>query len=271
MEVDYILYGFKGPDKTREYEFSSAHSSLFRAFADLAPTTEGIFSFACRYGPLGIGLGLSGKSREFLAARTARRRQSRPPEYYEEVSHWKEEIAEMGSFVALWESIANRDTAGLNQVISFNEREQAIMYRSSVSLPRRGTRRALWRGRRLDIDSPSGGPCPRGDLIESASYILADALSDKVRLYAGLPTVAYERGCFRNRVVPKNLIGALWFQFASAVVRRAKFGQCAHCGGYFECRSEGGGQGKRAGAKYCSDTCRVRWNERNRSNTSPSV
>jgi len=184
------------------------------------------------------------------------------------VKRWKEAITEMGSMVALWEAIVSRNTRELKELISFDEQKQAIWFRSSPTpLTRKLGRPVIWSGRRFDVDPALSARHTPRDLIASASYILADFLNRKMKLYGDSPALFYERDCFRIRVVPINLIGAMWFQFASAVARRPKFGLCVKCGGYFEYRSAENRFGKRAGARYCSENCRVRASERRRPST----
>lgn len=59
---------------------------------------------------------------------------------------------------------------------------------------------------------------------------------------------------FALRLVPRNLIGALWLQFAQIVSRTRKVSQCRACGKWFApLKAE---RGKKR--LYCSDACRWR-------------
>lgn len=51
---------------------------------------------------------------------------------------------------------------------------------------------------------------------------------------------------------PRNLLEALWVQFALAVAGDAKLNQCLHCKSWFQV---GGGAGRKSGAFYCSQRC----------------
>jgi hypothetical protein len=57
-------------------------------------------------------------------------------------------------------------------------------------------------------------------------------------------------------LVPTNLIGALWLQFAAAVDGLKNFNQCSQCGAPFEV-SRDPRTGKRSDAWFCSSRCRV--------------
>ena len=61
-------------------------------------------------------------------------------------------------------------------------------------------------------------------------------------------------------VRPKDLISALWFQFANVVSRNLEFKQCADCSTFFEVKSKK----RKDQKKYCSDRCRVRVGARKR-------
>jgi hypothetical protein len=254
IEVEYLVSRSVARNKSRQYSLSSEHPCLFRTFADLPPRGNAIASFSRTYGPLGLGEGRS--------ASPAVDRRSRTTEYREEVDLWKEKIEEMGNMVSLWEAIASRNSRELEKSISFNERQQAIQYCSSTApLDRRRVRPVIWRGLLLGGDPHSTARPLSDDVISQASYVLADCVNDQMKKYAGPPLLFCEEGCFRVRVVPKNLIGAMWSQFASAVGRRAEFGTCLNCDSYFEFHSAENRLGKRSGAKYCSDNCRVRASE----------
>jgi len=55
-------------------------------------------------------------------------------------------------------------------------------------------------------------------------------------------------------VRPKDLISALWLQFANVVSRNLEFKQCAACSTFFEVKSKK----RKDQKKYCSTRCRVR-------------
>jgi hypothetical protein len=50
---------------------------------------------------------------------------------------------------------------------------------------------------------------------------------------------------------PKNLMAAIWLQFAQAIGGNKKFDRCAECQRPFEIGAE-----TRAGSKYCRSACR---------------
>src|SRR5262245_54375330 len=55
-------------------------------------------------------------------------------------------------------------------------------------------------------------------------------------------------------VVPRNLLTALWLQFAQSVVEGREFGRCKTCQAWFETSTPG----TRKSRVYCSDSCKVK-------------
>ncbi|MEX2628657.1 MAG: hypothetical protein WD341_01875 [Tistlia sp.] len=64
------------------------------------------------------------------------------------------------------------------------------------------------------------------------------------------------------RLIPVSLRDALWLQFAQSTVSGADLRTCDWCGTWFE---SGGGAGRRAGARFCSEKCRSTFNNRKKS------
>jgi hypothetical protein len=64
----------------------------------------------------------------------------------------------------------------------------------------------------------------------------------------------------RFKIVPTDLMQALWFQLGHVLASNVKMGTCLLCGQLFEA----GAGGRRADAKFCSDDHRVLYNSLNR-------
>lgn len=69
-------------------------------------------------------------------------------------------------------------------------------------------------------------------------------------------------GKFQIKYHVSSLKDALWIQCAEAVCGGKGFRQCDRCGTLFR---TGPGTGRREDSKYCSDTCRISFNSKNRS------
>ncbi len=59
-------------------------------------------------------------------------------------------------------------------------------------------------------------------------------------------------------IIPKNLLGGLWLQFAGAIERELRRGRCAECGTWFRVKPKG----NRSNTRFCQDYCRVKANRR---------
>jgi hypothetical protein len=68
-------------------------------------------------------------------------------------------------------------------------------------------------------------------------------------------------GALRLRVLPKNLLDALWLQLAHVLAAGTSIRACLLCGTWF---GAGPGTNKRLDAKFCSDEHRVLYNSRRR-------
>jgi hypothetical protein len=69
-------------------------------------------------------------------------------------------------------------------------------------------------------------------------------------------------GVLQLRILPKNLLSALWVQLAETLAGGAKIRSCTHCGQWFEA---GPGTGRRLDAKFCSEEHQIHFNSLKRS------
>jgi hypothetical protein len=62
----------------------------------------------------------------------------------------------------------------------------------------------------------------------------------------------------RLYLTPESLLGALWYQFGSAVAQNKRFQQCEQCGKWFQPGRDTHEDGRavRADARFCKGTCR---------------
>ena len=62
------------------------------------------------------------------------------------------------------------------------------------------------------------------------------------------------RGGFAPQAVPKNLLGALWTQFAESMLGEHAYKRCGYCNKWFEISLLDGRERRRA---YCKEVCKV--------------
>lgn len=211
--------------------------ALFRAFADTPPTQAGIEAFVEAYGTLGI---------------RQRLRSNKNPNG-EAFADWRTEIEEMRDALDVWEALRN-EPARVREWFRFGPAGDGAV--ASVVFERGGAasvvvsetdRPELWQA---VLDAPK-----RKALNLAASFYVQAAINDRLTRYAA-PRLLYnpDTGEQELRIVPGNLLGALWWQFARAVEGGKGYARCEVCGGWFEVSTEG----KRPEAKHCSTNCRVK-------------
>ncbi len=106
---------------------------------------------------------------------------------------------------------------------------------------------------RLKIDVSEDAPArlkqfTYSDTYEPALYYLK-LRTDKVLREHVSPRLMWSKGQLETRLVPDNLVGAIFYQFSRTVGRKMNHRACERCGKWFEYQ--------RGTARYCSNTCRV--------------
>jgi hypothetical protein len=109
--------------------------------------------------------------------------------------------------------------------------------------------------RQVALDRELGSLADHGDFPLILTRILQD-LTNSWLSRACSPALLAEPndGSFQLKMIPHDLIGFMWVQFAEAVAGGKEFRQCASCARWMEIAP---GQG-RPEKVYCSDACRMR-------------
>ncbi|MCP4317732.1 MAG: hypothetical protein GY789_17365 [Hyphomicrobiales bacterium] len=240
--LPFVLSG----SAANEYEPLGKHPALFRELAYIEPTWEGISQFANHWGALG-----SEGTCEFIRVDDdGTELDEFAKTWGESIWSWTYEAGMMHDAVVLWDSAHRRDKAILNSSIWFDG-DSVCWHSVPDGWSFSG---AAW------VSAPDHHPdryyeIRRHGLARAALYIVQDLVNEGLRArvheqlvwdeIAGRPTV---------RIIPINLVGALWLQFANAIEGNHDFGQCASCGSWFVVVPGAGRPDKR----YCSDACRMR-------------
>ena len=95
----------------------------------------------------------------------------------------------------------------------------------------------------------------RHGLARAALFIVQDVVNEGLRARVH-EQLQWDETSERStiRIMPTNLIGALWLQLANAIEANRDYGQCSECSSWFEIAPGSGRPDKR----YCSDACRMR-------------
>lgn len=199
--------------------------ALFRNFAAMTPNEESILAFANQYGVLGIAEPLAGlKSGERLAG-------------------WISHHARLSHAIALWDMVCRRNEKGLAQFFQWDPNAGRWRYSTGEG------------GQKMT--PPAGLEFQEGKVLLPASLQVQRQINAALEEWAS-PRVVYDLDIGRMvlRIVPKNLLGALWLQLADAVTGNKEYRSCIECGRWFGLSNERRGGTKRK--VFCSSACKVR-------------
>ena len=228
------------------------YSGLFRVFAEIEPTHEGIRVFADKFGLLGGNAG-----------RIIDMPEPRPKEGHyigngEVQDVWRHEIFTMRQAVGLWDKARLGDVESLTQVIQWDDK--GVRYVSPSELGQKARPDQPWIETLAWIATDDYNPellgrFRRNDVIEPALYYVQRVVNERLKGRAS-PRLLWDhdRPQLGLHMVPNSLAGALWLQFAHAIERNSDFRQCNECRIWFELSAQSG----RSDKVYCSNACRSR-------------
>ena len=206
----------------RSYRPLEERTGLFRELAELKPTKAQILVFANRCGQLDRLANLD--SGTAFGLRRVRG---------EKLEDWKKEIQALKKATILWDTIASGGKAELADL------------RAKLDLPLV----PLAARRRLHLDQADPAMVTLGMIQGTTDAYLQEHVAARFIFSGDDPRL-------RVFLEPKNLLGALWLQFAAAVDGLKNFAKCPQCGTPFE-KSRDPSTGKRTDARFCSPRCRV--------------
>jgi hypothetical protein len=211
------------------------YAGLFRQFADVPPTREGVQAFANQYGLLGCG--------PLLLLAPGRVRQG------ETLDTWQAEITAMHRVLTLWNLLERGNEEGLRRYIRW-EKDGKVVYESQSK---------EWTLDGFSFRSP--------DVVQPALTFIALEVNKRLspsvvmepeqepptcRVTPSLALLTGNR--LQIRITPDNLLGALWWQCAQAIDGHRSYRRCDQCGTWFEVAP----QAEKRNRLFCSDACRVK-------------
>jgi hypothetical protein len=253
-EKSFYLVRTGGGESTNPPYDPFTETGLYRNFADTPATREGILDFANRYGWLGVGVNIDEPVPD------------EPNSYNlangEPEETWYREIATMRHLIGLWENAGgsghHTNKSWLSEFIHWKGPDKngedrhpfrEVVYRAPAFGFAKHRPLMIFDERR-DSERFSKS----GDLVLPARYALVMRVDSKVAQYRCAPRLILEDPAKppKLRLVPENLIGALWVQFQQAITGNRRYEQCQQCNGWFEIAA------KREETKFCSNACRFR-------------
>ena len=211
---------------------------LFVVFAETPRTEAGAIEFANRWGALG-----DSQQWVFLSASATTR--GRPFGRGEEKATWLDNIRDMSQAVELWKALHTKNKAFLNQVLQWKT---------------------------------DGGPAGNGAWVYANGHAEAVNPPEKIRFSAKDPTGPawllvqrwinkhlrgrvspqllwhLEQSRYVIRVVPRNLLGAMWLQFSRAIAGEVGYRPCKVCSRWLTISTDK--FGFRTDREFCSAACR---------------
>jgi len=206
----------------RSYLPLKERTGLFREFAALEPSERGVLPFANQFGLLQAedNLELDSEFGPVFA-------------HGEALELWHGEIKALRLATDIWDRVA---TGSRHDLVELKTKVAALKFPL-----------ALQRDLHLDDEDPAAAA------LSAIQRITDPRLREHVE--ARLLFRGNERR-LQVSLMPRNLLGALWLQFAAAVDGLKNFTKCHQCGVPFEL-SRAPRTGKRSDAKFCSARCRV--------------
>jgi hypothetical protein len=212
---------------------------LFAEFAALSPTQDEIEHFAQEYGSNLVStyddLGDLVVREDYTAT------------WGTSLEAWQSEISDMKALVRLWDDIRYRRLVALRKVIDWSD--NGVGYKLCGRYINLAARDIL-----LTV------PLRRfvyNDVLLPAQYALQKEINRRLEAprSATVPRLAWTPDNQQRLIfVPKNLLAAMWLQFAQAVTEELQLRACTECGKYFQV----GPGANRADRKTCSERCRQR-------------
>jgi hypothetical protein len=221
---------------------------LFRIFAESGFGEGDALTFVNQYGLLGT-------DRWTLSDRS----HGIEPVHCELLGDWIEEVLAMRAAVRVWDTLDSEDTKSLAKL---------IVQVKDVS-PSVGSLRGLDNWLLMFLPQEHKEPVRlsaenASDRISAAWAFICLLTNVRLRRYCspllGRRTLKSDASSIVPKVTPKNLLGAMWWQFARVVCGESHYRKCKACPKYFEVSP--GPHGFPENREFCTDACRTRDNRR---------
>ncbi|MEX0678893.1 MAG: hypothetical protein WD063_17595 [Pirellulales bacterium] len=210
-------------------------AALFRNFAAMEPTPDQILDFVNRHGPLW-------------------------GEELERFEEWEFEVRTMRFLIQVWDAVRARklpaehaelfkaDRAG---VVEFPHVDNVLEYEPWLWQSRRVTEHS---GAEFTVETGATAVAQRGTPLRAAQSYVVYAINNRLAVLGAQTMLDWPDGKYQLVTRPNNLLGALWFQFASSISGKKTYRACEICGRAMEMSPDV----NRADRRYCSDACRSR-------------
>jgi hypothetical protein len=241
----------------REYAPLLEHTGLFRTFADLPLSEDGILQFANRYG--------APRPRLWLYLSRCRDQKEWGFSNYKAggLDEWRREIVTLRRAIMLWDRAQAGDRAELARFIDVKPEAGGIAfrYRSHPHLSEKVEQALAPESEQISSLEFRPSELPKdwqeqlkpGDVVTAARLLvkrmieenLKEGMSARIALLTEGPGMAFG-------YVPGDLLKALWLQFALGTSEGKKYRSCVVCGTWYELSPDTA----RTTRLFCSDGCK---------------
>jgi endogenous inhibitor of DNA gyrase (YacG/DUF329 family) len=239
-----LIRDMSGGSAPRIYDPLHDSPALFRTLADVnGQDREAILAFANQYGELGL------------------------PAPHETHRNWLLEIAFLRRAVEMWDWLEAGNTQQLGRFLHWEagsapdaqtaEKLAGWYYQSHPDLPLDERWAHPPPGAFEQWIEPADSLLKEGDICLAARFLIQGWINRRLEGRVA-PRLVYRMadGTQVMQIVPSQLIGALWLQFANAIAGNKEYRACKECGTWFEISSAG--DARTARRQFCSDRCKSR-------------
>jgi hypothetical protein len=268
--------------QTRWYGPLTEEPALFRTFADTPATEEAIQHFACQYGWLGIrSLVLPQEELNLIDEQIRMAEETGTLETLqvtsfrealealgdptkskgiegESLADWRKSIWDMRIGLSLWDAIKRKDVERLRRLIVFQEGfdgDGCFVYKLNDGVSD-NYKMGLIDETVHEIPLEARALARPSNVIHLALIVVQTLVNEQIWAHTGPALLAEPRKDHLHlSIVPKNLIGGMWLQFARSIDGEKNYRQCRQCGKWFEISLET----NRSTRFYCNDgACRAK-------------
>jgi hypothetical protein len=213
------------------------HPALFRTFADLdGRDREAILAFANQHGLL--------EDAKVMATHRA----------------WQAQIFCMRHVLELWDRLQKGQARELAHFLRWQDERSEIgqvhlkggwVYQGPREQPGRGPEALLPQ----EFLIPPLGHLHKDDIYLPTRLLIQALINERLhRRVAARLVYNQDTTISEIQLVPSDLLGALWLQFAEALASNHEYKKCKQCGAWFAIAS--GEDGRTARREFCSDPCK---------------
>jgi hypothetical protein len=237
----------------RPHRLRDENAGLFRTFADLTASKDSILNFANLHGSL--------SARPILQPTADAGEASHPTPVDDSLDEWKRQIAALHQAVAIWDLVQAKDAEHLRHYFQTSKSDKWVRvifdsHPNEANVPPLGTLRVQRMIAALKVQRDQSPQIDINDVFTWAHLYLCE-LMDQHLPKRVTPCLVQDSDSDRPqlRVIPDQLIEAIWMQAAEAISSNRVFRSCRGCRKWLEI-ARGTARTTRL---FCSSVCRNRF------------